>query len=439
MATDVAPAAELLGVEEVIGSIIVANNSALTTVAANALRSVSNLMVLDNLPLLSNITLPMWSAVNTLILNKIPAPNVLNLQTTVQKVTNLYITDTTLETLFGLLLRTSQMENLVITGNKFLQDCWFGVGNITQQATIVDNSGTMSLTLPNLTYAYNMEITNASAISMPVLQSVNQHLDISWNTIQNLSLPELNYVGGEFSVMNNAQLTEMDIPDLVNVQGDVEISDNHQLKELSGLSKLAYIGGDLTAQGEFDDARLTSLGSVGGNISLQTTDGDATCADLPKTLARGTYACSAPGSGRKSISKGAIAGIVVAAVLGTAAIIGATLWCVLRRRKSRNDVREIVHPDGAERPPLPPKEKKTSYGYYDLKTAEQVVEGGRGPKEPDVEMHDLGRKHSELERHEEAFEMPTEANVDRREMPTSPTGAAVEMESPGAVIARDAR
>ncbi|KAK0356242.1 cell wall protein Ecm33 [Friedmanniomyces endolithicus] len=380
MATDVAGISALLGVEEVIGSVIVANNSALTTISSDSLRSVSNDVILDTLPLLANISLPMWSSVNTIVLNKIPAPNVINMQTTVQKVTNLYITDTTLETLFGLLLQTSQMENLIITGNQFLQSCWFGVGNITQQATITNNSAQMTLTLPNLTYAYNMEITNASAIEMPVLQSINQNLDTSYSAVQNLTLPMLSYVGGDLDVKDNAQLVGIEMPDLVNV-----------------------------------------------------------------SLAKGTYTCSAAGGGqhkRHKLSKGAIAGIALAAGLLTIALTAAVVWCLLRRRHA--GVREI--PDttstsatggGTDRPALAPplsKDKRSSYGYHDLKSIENVVDAGRVPgkhqlEHQDVPMRDLGRKYGEVERGE-VFEMPTEANRERREMSASPTGAAVEMASP---------
>jgi hypothetical protein len=253
VATDVAPIAEIVGIEEVVGSIIVANNSGVTTVSTNELRSVSDTVILDTLPLLTNITLPNWSTVNTIVLNKIPAPNVLNMQTRVQKVTNMYITDTTLETLFGLLLQTSQMETLHITGNKFLQNCWFGVGNITQQATIVNNSGTMDLVLPNLTYAYSMEIANASTIEMPILHSVSQDLDISWNTLENLTIPELSFVGGDFTMMENDQLEYLDISSLVNVQGALSVVDNPQLETLDGLSGLSYVGQDLTLHGEFTE------------------------------------------------------------------------------------------------------------------------------------------------------------------------------------------
>lgn len=197
------------------------------------------------------ITASQWSSVGTLILNKIPAPDVLNMQTTVQQVGNLYITDTTLETLFGLLLQTSQMENLQITGNQFLQDCWFGVGNITQQATILNNNDQMSVTLPNLTYAYNMEISNATAISMPLLESVSQSLDIRWNSMHNLSIPKLSFVGEDLSITHNAQLDDLSIPDLVDVQGDLSLSNNALLQDLDGLLALSDVGGDLTFEGGF--------------------------------------------------------------------------------------------------------------------------------------------------------------------------------------------
>ncbi|KAK3111692.1 cell wall protein Ecm33 [Teratosphaeriaceae sp. CCFEE 6253] len=426
-ATD-APAAELLGVEQVIGSVIVANNSVMTTVAADKLQSVSNSMVLDTLPLLTNITLPMWSSVNTVILNRIPPPTTLNMQTHVQKVTNLYITDTTLETLFGLLLQTSQMENLQITGNKFLQNCWFGVGNITQQATIVDNSGQMMLTLPNLTYAYNMEITNASSVEMPVLQSVNQHLDVSWNAVQKLSLPELSYVGGDFGVNNNGQLAELDLPMLVNVQGNMDVTGNNQLQELSGLSALAYVGGNLTVEGEFDDVKLKSLTSVGHDLTLNIEDGSADCSDLPMSLAKsGVYTCRGSKHSHGHIGPGVIAGIVIAAVFGTALFCAAVAWHLIRRRGV--GVREIATStaNDSERPPLPPKEQRSSYGYYDIKAAEQVVDAGR-VKHEDVALQDL-KAARERER-ESAVELPTEVNSEVREMITSPTGAAHELESP---------
>jgi hypothetical protein len=144
VATDFAsPVVEVDGPEMIIGSVMVQNVSNLTTIAAKSLANITNECVLAGLPLLTNITLPQWTSVNSLTLNQIPTPNTLNMQTKFQQVTNLYITNTTLEVLPGLLLQSSQMDNLVITGNDYLNSGYFGVGNITQQATIMGNGGQM--------------------------------------------------------------------------------------------------------------------------------------------------------------------------------------------------------------------------------------------------------------------------------------------------------
>ncbi|KAK4560727.1 cell wall protein Ecm33 [Recurvomyces mirabilis] len=424
VATDVAPIAEIVGVETVIGSVIVANNSALTTVATDNLQTVTGDVVLDTLPLLSNITLPQWTSVGTIILNKIPAPNVLDVRTRVQKVTNLYITDTTLETLFGVLLQTAQMDTLHITGNKFLQDCWFGVGNITQQATIVNNSGQMSLTLPNLTYAYNMEISNASSISMPMLQSVSANLDVSWNSIRNLSIPELSFVGGELSIVGNSQLDELDMMALVNVQGGMTVRDNAQLEILDGLSTLSYVGGNMMLDGDFTNATLASLHNVRGDLFLASPSG-ATCAEIPSSIVHGHYTCNAAQGNVHHGGKlpvGAVAGIVLGAVLGLATILGVLLWLRYRRRSSH--VSEI---SDSQRPPLPPQEKRSSHGYYDIAKAKDALDDGRSHGEVEsVPLSDLDKKQSTRT---EEHELPTPVNSDIYELPTNSTGAAHELES----------
>ena len=72
MATDVAPTADLPGVETIVGSIVVANNTGVTTITGDKLATVTDQVVLDSLPLLTNITLPFWSSVGTMILRRIP-------------------------------------------------------------------------------------------------------------------------------------------------------------------------------------------------------------------------------------------------------------------------------------------------------------------------------------------------------------------------------
>lgn len=142
-----------------------------------------------------------------------------------------------------------------------------------------------------------------------------------------------------------------------------------------------------------------------------------------------------------------IAGIVVGAVFALALITSLALWAGWRhRRRNGHGVREIDPDIGrASRPPLPPKEKRSSYGYYDLdkKNGGAIVDTGRvtsqlGHDDGDVEMGDLKQQPSvHTRRMEERTgleqEMSTPDEPERHEiyeLPTSPTGAASEMATP---------
>lgn len=101
-------------------------------------------------------------------------------------------------------------------------------------------------------------------------------------------------------------------------------------------------------------------------------DGSASCSDLPATLVkRGVYSCHGGGHTHNHITKGAIAGIVVGAVLGTALLCGLITWFLLKRR--RTSVQEMINTSASERPPLPAKEQRSSYGYYDVRIALSIT------------------------------------------------------------------
>jgi hypothetical protein len=128
----------------------------------------------------------------------------------------------------------------------------FLAGNITRSATITGNGGDLSIQLPNLTYAYSLEINNASSIELPMLSSVSNGLSISSNDASELTLPELTYVGGDLIVSNNPRLGTFKMPELVNVQGNLEVENNDALDSVHGLPYLSSVGGDLSLSGAFD-------------------------------------------------------------------------------------------------------------------------------------------------------------------------------------------
>lgn len=81
---------------------------------------------------------------------------------------------------------------------------------------------------------------------------MSQNLDISWNSVQDISLPKLSYVGSELSITNNNQLTALALEQLVNIQGNFVVSNNPLLDQVAGLGALSYVGGDLTLDGNIN-------------------------------------------------------------------------------------------------------------------------------------------------------------------------------------------
>lgn len=128
----------------------------------------------------------------------------------------------------------------------------FMAGNITQRAKITGNGGDLTLQLPNLTYAYSLEISKVSQLALPMLSSVSDGLDVSYSDASNISMPELTYVGGDFVMSNNRHIDSLDLGELVNVQGNLEITGNKELEEIFGLPYLSSVGGNLDLEGGFE-------------------------------------------------------------------------------------------------------------------------------------------------------------------------------------------
>ncbi|KAK4961080.1 cell wall protein Ecm33 [Elasticomyces elasticus] len=339
IATNSPSVIELNGVEAIVGDLVVANNSGLTTIASNSLATVSDQVVLANLTNLANLTFP--------AVENITSPNIVDLSSILQQVDNVYILNTQIQDLSPLSLQSPQLQTLQIIGNYYLTKAYFKVGNITQSATIANNSGSTTVILPNLAYVYDLTIANASNLEIPMLQSLSRNLEISYSQIQNLSIPDLTYVGGDLSITNNLELTELYLHDLVDIQGTLSVETNPSLSDLSGLSSLSNVGGRLELQGSFSNLSLPALEVVRGDANLSTT-AVAICQDIPPALVLGKYTCngvdrgsgtSPEGTSTSTVNEGAlstaeIAGIVVGVIIlfALAAITG-YFWTRMKHRR----------------------------------------------------------------------------------------------------------
>lgn len=237
-------------------------------------------------------------------------------------------------------------------------------GNITKSCKITGNGGDLTLQLPNLTYAYSLEINNASEITLPMLSSVSNGMDISYSEASELSLPELTYVGGDLVISNNRYLETLEMGELVSVQGNLEIEGNDDLAAIEGLPYLSSVGGDLTLKGGFEryvmcynsldqdswaDALFSidmpTLGIVRNDIAITSTS-SLNCSDVPSSLAGRSYSCNGDASNtdetddnktsssdsKGDLTTGAKAGIAIG-IIGLVAILTTVAFYLWRRRQ----------------------------------------------------------------------------------------------------------
>ncbi|KAK1814876.1 cell wall protein Ecm33 [Friedmanniomyces endolithicus] len=317
---------DISGLETVQGDFIAANNSLLTTLSSSTFSVITGTVLFQNLPFLTNLTLPNWISSGTLHFDTVPEPTVHDFQQNGQQVNNLIVRNTTFAFLAGLALQGAQMDTLEIVDNPFLQIVNLQMGNISQSATITGSSADLVVMFPNLTYAYELNILNGSQVVLPRLQAVNGGMSIRSIKSPNVSAPALTFVGGDLDI-SDCGLSELDMNQLVNVQGSVNLENNAQLADLSGLSTLSVVGG-LYLVGPFTNTTLPSLRRVQGNALISSTQA-LNCSDISSTLVQGTYTCHAAtvvGASTSStasplqhgLTGGAIGGIVVGIVIALA-------------------------------------------------------------------------------------------------------------------------
>ncbi|KAK3652463.1 cell wall protein Ecm33 [Elasticomyces elasticus] len=161
-----------------------------------------------------------------------------------------------------------------------------------------------------------------------MLQSLSRNLEISYSQIQNLSIPDLTYVGGDLSITNNLELTELYLHDLVDIQGTLSVETNPSLSDLSGLSSLSNVGGRLELQGSFSNLSLPALEVVRGDANLSTT-AIAICQDIPPALVLGKYTCNGVDRGSGASPEGTSTSTVNEGALSTAGIAGIVVGVIV--------------------------------------------------------------------------------------------------------------
>ncbi|KAA8571683.1 hypothetical protein EYC84_001668 [Monilinia fructicola] len=281
----------LSGPEEISGDLIIENNGAITSFSSDTLSSVDGTFTLNNLTLLSTLQFSSLTKIGTINWAALPALPSLTFTNAVRSAKSVTITNTFLSTLDGINLDT--VDTLNINNNNRLKTFSTQVGNVTTLLNIDSNGKSLDVSFPNLIWAANM--------TFPVGNTANGQGGLAFvanPSLANITIPNLETVGGAFQIANNSALGGISFPKLTQVGGAIDFSGNFTTPELPKLNDV---------KGGFNMQSTTSIDCSGfksehdsGNIQ-----GTYTCKTTANAQSGTSSSSSSSSSSSATASKGA--------------------------------------------------------------------------------------------------------------------------------------
>jgi len=325
---------------------LVANGAAnLRSLEAPGLRTIQGTFNLKGLITLSSLVFPDLVSVKSIQWETLPALNSLSFTQEVSMADTVLITDTVLTELRGINLET--VSSLNINNNNYLKSIDVALSNVSQALTINSNGRNLNVSLPNLVWANNITVRDASSLFVPKLETVNSSMSFINDTFTSVDFPELTSVGDSLAFVSCSKLTNMTVDNLESIGGTFQIANNTKLAVVK-FGALKKISGAVDFSGAFTSVELPSLEDVRGGFNLQSTkdlsckvfDGyhtngvikgnDYTCEGKQKTAESKTSGLGTNGSGGGGSSSGnngsdaagrAAVSMVLAAFAGAAALM----------------------------------------------------------------------------------------------------------------------
>ncbi|EMC97309.1 hypothetical protein BAUCODRAFT_33033 [Baudoinia panamericana UAMH 10762] len=315
IATGTTDSIALNGIQDITGSLVANNVTSMSQLSGDSLTTIGDSFSLNGLTILTSLNFPRLAQVGTVDWVALPQLQGLSFTTGLQQAGSVTIVNTQLNTLSGINLQT--VDSMQITNNPYLNAINMQLGNVTQALVIQANGRNVSVTFPNLIWAYNITLANASSVSIPSLSAVNGSLGFYSDYFSSISAPNLTSVGGSLSIVANPNLNSVDMPELKTVGGGFTVANNTQLMTINDFGALQTVGGALNLNGALTNVSLPAISDVRGAFNLTSTgDVSAACSTFRglsgmNNVIKGTYTCnsgaSRSGSGSSSASGSATA------------------------------------------------------------------------------------------------------------------------------------
>lgn len=361
------------GIVNITGDLRFSYGSDVSILRAPNLVTIGDTFSISYNDLLTTLDFPSLRNIGTVYINN--APNLTEFVSTdgVSNISTIEVIGTGFTNLGW--LQSVNLSRLEVTRNPRLNNISLPLVNVWNSIRIAQNGPALRLSLPTLEAVNNVTISHVSEIELPSLEWVTYSLGFIMNYFEALSIEKL-YNVDDLMLWNNTALSLLELPGLVNATGDIVTNGNAALETLS-LPNLARVEGDLGLNGSFTNISLPALVDVQGNAIVRSSAA-LDCSTLDpydvSDVFKAQYNCTGtdlevelppepstePSGG--GLSKGAIAGIAVGAVVGVLAL-GLLGWFLWRRRErgmmvGRNDPGDSVIINNDD-------EKRFTEGHYE--------------------------------------------------------------------------
>ncbi|KAK3723769.1 cell wall protein Ecm33 [Vermiconidia calcicola] len=289
IATDVSEEFALDGIQVLDGNFNAVDVVGLTSVSADSLSLVTGWFTFDNLRTLESLDFPQLEEVGILDWRDLWDMNTLSFSTGLRRATAIQIENTALESVDGLDIGGT-LEWVQVQYNRYLQDFSLPITNITDKIWFWENEPSLSIDLPLLrSLGQENALNNCSAIDLPLLESSTGFMFFTGSALQELTLPNLQYVGEVSDVeamlwiSDNSELSKLSMPALESVYGDLRIYNNPKLESVDDFPRLSVVGQSLTCNGSFTSLKMTttltprrldfpSIIEIGGAFTVKSSE-----------------------------------------------------------------------------------------------------------------------------------------------------------------------
>lgn len=239
----------LNNVSSITGDLRAINASQLTALTANRLTTIGGTFDLEQLQILSSLSMPSLNGVNRIRWIMLPSLQSLSLASSIRKANEVYITNTALADLDGIAL--SAVGSVDVNNNPYLATINMNdLTNATSAFSLAANGRNLDINLLSLQNATNITVRNASGLSVPALASVAGSIGLYSNYMKILAAPKLINTGSNLTILNNV-LIDVSFPALQTIGSGLTLGNNTNLTSIS-FPQLRRIAGDVFINGSIE-------------------------------------------------------------------------------------------------------------------------------------------------------------------------------------------